>query len=210
MAQVFRDKMIRLDSFDISSTENIFSRILEERKHEIDNNRFFLEYISLEDLAKYDFNSPDSLNRFRRACVSLNSPLKAMGGCNLKEEDVEKGIRYSGMKLSDPFGIIPGVFDVNNHVVTYSPILPFFYDERDLSKFARDTYFTSIPFQEILMNQIENATDYYVHVGNYSAARDILKYGRYIFEKVGKADMIELATNPEKGEKILSKSLDLK
>ena len=210
MAQIYRDRIIRLEQIDISSTEDMFSRILENKKHEIDNDRFFLSYISPEELAKYDFSNNESLNRFRHACISLDDPLKPMGGCNLREEELSKGIRYAGMKLSDPYGLIPGVFDINNRNITYSPIFPLFYDERDNIKFARDTYFTSMTFQEIIINQINNAMEYYVHVGNYSAARDILKYGSYIFERINKEQMLEFATNPEKGQKVLSRHLGLK
>lgn len=210
MAQIYIDRIIRLEQIDISSTEDIFSRILEDKKHEIDNDRFFLSYISPEELAKYDFSNNESLNQFRRACISIDEPLKPMGGCNLREEELSKGIRYAGMKLSDPYGLIPGVFDINNGTITYSPIFPLFYDDRDNIKFARDTYFTSMTFQEIIINQINNAMEYYVHVGNYSAARDILKYGSYIFERINKEQMIEFATNPEKGQNVLSKHLSLK
>lgn len=210
MAQIYRDRIIGLEQIDISSTEDMFSRILEKKKHEIDNDRFFLSYISPEELAKYDFSNNESLNQFRRACISIDDPLKPMGGCNLRKEELSKGIRYAGMKLSDPYGLIPGVFDINNGIITYSPIFPLFYDDRDNIKFARDTYFTSMTFQEIIINQINNAMEYYVHVGNYSAARDILKYGSYIFERINKEQMLEFATNPEQGQKVFKKYLGLK
>jgi len=210
MAQIYRDRIIKLEQIDISSTEDMFSRILEEKKQEIDNVRFFISYIPSEELAKYDFNNNHSLNQFRQACISIDDPLKPMGGCNLREEELRKGIRYAGMKLSDPYGLVPGVFDINNRIITYSPIFPLFYDERDNIKFAKDTYFTSMTFQEIIINQINNAMEYYLHVGNYSTARDILKYGSYIFERINKEQMLEFVTNPEKGQKVLSRHLGLK
>lgn len=210
MTKVYRDKIITLEQFDISLNEDIFSRILKEKENERDNNRFFLNYIPSEALSKYDFSNGDSLNQFRRDCISINNPLKPMGGCNLREEEIKKGIRYAGIKLSDPYGRIPGVFNINNKVVTYSPIFHLFYDERDNTKFAKDTYFVSMPFQEIIINQINNVVEYYVHVGNYSNARDILKYGNYIFEKINKDQMHEFVTNPEHGQKILSKHLGIK
>lgn len=209
MEQIYRDRIVKLDQIEVCSDEDIFSKILETKKSEIDNDRFFLSYISSEELAKYDFNNKESLMEFRRACISIDDPLKPMGGCNLRKEELEKGIRYAGMKLSDPYGIIPGVFDINKGIITYSPIFPLFYDERDNIKFARDTYFTSMTFQEIIVNQINNAMEYFVHIGDYSTAKDILKYGNYIFEKVSKEEMLEYATNPEKGHKVLSRYLNL-
>lgn len=210
MAQIFRDRIIKFDTYDIEENEDIFARILEERKNEIDGNRFFLSYIPYEELSKYDFSNSESLNQFRHACCSIDDPIKSMGGCNLIEEEIRKGIRYSGMKLSDPYGIIPGVFDVNNHIVTYSPIFPLFYDERDNIKFARDIYFTSISFEDIITSAINSANGFYVHVGNYSTPGDILKYGGYIFEQVNKDEMLAFTMNPEKGEKVLKKYLQLK
>lgn len=210
MPNIYIDRVIGLEQIYTDSTEDIFFRILEYKKHEVDNDRFFLSYISPEELAKYDFNNNESLNQFRRACVSIESPLKPMGGCNLSEEELSKGIRYAGKKLSDPYGLIPGVFDINNGIITYSPIFPLFYDERDNIKFARDTYFTSMTFQEIIVNLINNAMEYYVHIGNYVAARDILKYGRYIYERINKEQMLEFATNPEKGQRVLRRHLGLK
>lgn len=65
-------------------------------------------------------------------------------GCNLRKENVEKGIRYSGIKLSDPSEEISGVFDRHARVLTQSPIFQQFYQERDLCKYAKDAYFTSV------------------------------------------------------------------
>lgn len=210
MAQIFRDKITKIETLNISTTEDLFSKILEERKSEFDKDRFFLSYISSEDLVKYDFSNSESINKFRKACVSIDGPLKSMSGCNLKEDAFKKGERYSGIKISDPYGVIPGVFDINNHIMTYSPIFPLFYNDRDNIKFARDTYFTSMTFQEIIINQINNAMEYYVHVGNYFAVRDIVKYGKYIFEKINKEQMLEFIKSPEQGQKILHRYLRLK
>ena len=134
-------------------------------------------------------------------------PLQRMGGCNLKEEKLDQDIRYTGIKISDPCGKIPGVFDLTNHIITYSPIFPFFYDERDLVKFADDTYFTSMTFEEIIINEIDISNKYYVHTGNYKSSKDILKYGSYIYEQIDKNQMIEYATNPEKGYQLIKKHL---
>lgn len=210
MAQLFRDRIIHFEQFDVSPTEDIFVRILKEKENEKDNRRFFLNYIPLDVVSKYDFTNDGSINEFRYVCNGIDSPLMPMGGCNLKEEEKNKGIRYNGIKLSDPYGIIPGVFDINNKIITYSPILPLFYLDRDNIKYAKDTYFTCMTFQEIIINQINNAVEYYVHIGNYSAIKDILKYGKNIFEKIEKEEMVEFVENPKKGQKILNRHLGIK
>ena len=207
MANVYIDNIIEFNQYDIPVDKDIFESILEKRKKGLDSERFFLEYIPASELAKYNFNDPDSLKAFRKIQLSCMDPSKGMGGCNLREDMLEKDIRYAGTKLSDPYGKISGVFDIRNHIVTYSPIFPFFYEERDLIKFANDTYFTSIPFEEIIMNQINHATKFYVHIGNYRTAKEIVRYGSYILEQISKKQMIEYATNPELGEKIVKKYL---
>lgn len=210
MSKVFRDRIVIMEQFDISPTEDIFSKILERKKQEIDNDRFYISCIPPEEFVNYDFSKNESIDKFRQDCFSDKEPLKPMGGCNLREEEMSKGIRYAGMKISDPYGIISGVFDINNGIITYSPIFPLFYEERDYVKFARDKYFTSLTFEEIILNQINNAIEYYVHVDNYSTNQDILKYGNYVYEKITKEKMIEFATSPEEGKKILSKHLENK
>lgn len=207
MANLFIDSIIEFNQYDISTDEDIFETILEKRKDNWDRERFYLKYIPISEVSKYNFDDINSLRKYRDDCVSYMSPLKGMGGCNLRKETLEKDIRYAGIKLSDPYGKIPGVFDVRSNIMTYSPIFPFFYEERDLVKFAKDTYFTSIPFEAILMSQINFATEFYIHTGNYNDAKDIANYGSYIFERVSKDEMIEYATNPKLGEKIRKRCL---
>ena len=205
MPNVFHDRFIDFQQYDINLNDNIFEQLLATRKNEFDSERFFLKFIQSNDLAKYNFNDKSSLSKFRDDCCTFMSPLKKMGGCNLRPEKLEEDIKYAGIKLSDPNGKIIGQFDIRNHIVTYSPIFPFFYEERDLIKFANDTYFTSLSFEQLIMNQIDHAIKYYIHIGNYYSPKDIVKYGNYIMEEVSKEKMIEYATNPELGNKILKK-----
>lgn len=210
MAYILRDRIVKFDVLSIDKTEDIFSRILHERINETDRESFFLNYVSSDDLEKYDFTNNESIVQFRDDCISCFDFLKPMGGCNLTEGHKELGIRHYGMKLSDPSGEIPGVFDVNNHVITYSPIFPLFYEERDIVKFARHTYITSLTFQEILINQINNAKEFYVHVDDYATIKERLKYGDYILKKTTREQMLEFVINADKGQKILCKHLGTK
>lgn len=209
MNNIYKDDIFKFNQYTLNPEEDIFKKILEIRKNEIDSKRFFLKYIPNNELNKYNFNDLNSLENFRNDCFKWNSPLKNMGGCNLIDEEIKKGIRYAGIKLSDPYGKIIGVFNISNNVILYSPIFPLFYEERDLIKFAEETYFTPISFEELIINQINSAHDYYVHIGNYSNVKDIIKYGSYIWKKVNKDQMIDYATNPNSGEKILKKHLNI-
>ena len=130
-----------------------------------------------------------------------------MGGCNLVEKEIQRGIRYSGIKISDPSGKILGSFNINEGKIIYSPIFPKFYEERDNIKFANAKYFTTMTFEEIMEKQIDLATEFYIHTGNYMKLQEILKNGEYIFEKITKDQMLEFVSQPEEGQKILKKHL---
>ena len=209
MANVFIDNITEFNQYDIDLNKNVFDTILSLRQNSIDPQRFFLKYISSSELKKYDFSDKNSINEFRDARYSNYELIKGMAGCNYAG-NMGNDIREYGIILSDPSEIIKGQFNITDNIMTYSPIFPFFYEQRDLIKFASDTYFTSLTFEELLLNQINNATDYYVHVGNYRKAHEIANYGVYILEENNKEQMIEYATNPELGTKVLKKYLNIK
>ena len=207
MFNVFYDRIIDFKQYEIDLNDNVFKQILESRKKGIDSNRFFLRYISPEDLAKYNFNDAESLGNFRDICCTFMRPLKGMAGCNLRPDKLQQGIRYGGIIISDPNKNILGQFDIRDETIIYSPIFPFFYEERDLIKFANDEYFTTIPFEALVMNQIDYAKRFYVHVGNSKTLKEIRKYGEYIMEEVDKTEMIDYLTDPMQGERVLKKYL---
>lgn len=208
MANFYCDTIINLEQYTLE--KDYFNSLLELRKVTLDN-RFFLEYVSEEILSQYDLNNVESLKEFRNFCLSnLISPKKLMGGANMTTEAIEKGIRHSGIKMSDPEGLIYGNFDLRDGKLTYSPIFPFFYEERDLCKFARYKIFTTVPFQTIMMDNIDNSHEFYLHTGKYKTARDIGKYGENIFEMISKDEMISFLKNPHEGEQVLHRYLGIK
>ena len=205
MPNVFYNKAHEFHQYDIDENGNIIEQILDTRKKEVDSKRFYLNYISLEELSKYDFNNEESLKEFREDCTSLfDSPVKDMGGCNLHPDFLDRGVRDSGIILSDPKKVILGQFDVINDSMIYSPIFPFFYEERDLVKFAQDTYFTTIPFENLVMNQMNYVSYFYVHTRNAKSMEEIKK-GKFVFEEISKDEMTDYLKNPEQGQRVLSK-----
>lgn len=106
--------------------------------------------------------------------------------------------------MSDPYGKIFGTFDIRDRIVTYSPIFPHFYEERDLCKFANDTYFTTMKFEDIMLVQIDKATEYFVHLGN---SYKIGVTSLYVLQRVTKDQMMAFVCNPEEGEKIYKRVL---
>ena len=209
MNKIYRDDIIKFNQFDLRKDGDVFQTILDERKKEFDSQRFFLQYLPQNFVNEYDFNDLKSLKKFRDDCLSDNIPLRFMGGCNLEKEKLQKGIRYAGKKISDPSGKILGTFNIEEEKIIYSPIFPFFYDERDNIKFANDIYFTTITFEEIVKNQIDLAKEFYIHTGNYTSTKDIMRngYNPYIYEKISKDQMLEFVCKPELGGKIFTKNL---
>ena len=210
MTKIYRDEIFQFNQFDLREDGDIFQTILDERKDKRDSQRFFLEFLPQDVANRYDFNNIDSLEKFRDDCLRLTSPLQPMGGCNLVKEEVQRGIRYAGIKISDPNGKIFGSFNIGDGKIIYSPIFPHFYEERDNIKFANDNYFTTMTFEEIMQRQIDLAAEFYIHTGNYMALKDVAKYGDYIFEEISKDQMLEFLYQPETGEKVLRKHLGLK
>lgn len=207
MERVYYNDIINFQELVVDNDKSLFDSILASRKGYIDEKRFFLDYISPEELELYDFNDLESLRAFRRKCLTMDDPLIKMGGCNMHPDYLEKGFRYSGIKMSDPSEEIKGIFDRHDGVLTYSPIFPRFYEERDLIKFARERYFTTLTFEEVLRREVEDAEEFRVHVDNYKTSKDIAKYGPYVMENVSKDEFIEFINNPDLGEKIKSKAL---
>lgn len=210
MIKIYRDEIFRFNQFNLRKDGDIFKTILDERKDKIDSQRFFLKYLPQDVANEYDFNNLQSLKKFRNDCLRWNSPLQSMGGCNLVEEELKRGIRYAGIKISDPSGKVFGLFNIYECKIIYSPIFPHFYEERDNIKFANDKYFTTMTFEEIMERQIDLAKEFYVHIGNYMTIKEIMKYGDYIFQEISKDKMLEFVYHPETGEKIFTKHLGSK
>ena len=205
MTNVFYDRIIDFKEYEINLDGNIFQQILETRKNGLDTDRFFLKYVSPEALSKYNFNNIDSVNEFRDVSCSFWGPVKAMSGCNLRPDKLEKGLRYGGIIISDPEKNILGQFDVLDDSIIYSPIFPYFYEERDLIKFANDEYITTISFEELVMNQINYAKRFYVHTGNTKTVVEFRKHGKYIMDEISKSQMIDYLMDRKQGEKVLKK-----
>lgn len=202
MIKYFKDDIYRFNEYTMEENGDIFQSILEERKDEFDQKRFFLQYLSMEYLSKFDFSNEDSLREFREMNLRSDSFLQIMGGCNLHPDSLKKGIRYSGIKMSDPKNIISGIFDIRDSKITYSPIFTPFFEDRDLCKFAHDAYFTPMTFEEIMFGQVNSASEFYVHTGNYQSSKDIAVNGRYILEKISKEQMGDFITNAIEGDRI--------
>ena len=205
MSKIFYDNFFKMKEIELKKDGDIFESILESRENSFNKDRFYIGFLPNEEFLKYDFNNPNSLSDFRDICVTIDSPIMPMGGCNLWEKYMYD-MRISGKKISDPYGQVLGTFDIKNGVVTYSPLFAHFYNERDVAKFANDHYFTTMSFEEIMKYYIEKSQEFYVHTDNYTSIRDINRYGRYVLEQISASEMLDFVNNPNSGKLILKKS----
>lgn len=217
MNKIYKDDFLQFNQFDLREDGDIFQTILDERKNKIDPKRFFLKYLPQDVADKYDFDDLESLKKFRNDCLS-SKIIKDMGGCNLHEDWIKKskkcsdGIRYAGKKISDPSGEVLGTFNIEEGKIIYSPIFPYFYQERDNTKFANETYLTTMTFEEIMQKQIDLAVEFYIHtdIKDFISAEELVKYGKYVYEKVSKDQMLEFVYQPEIGQKVYKKYMGFK
>lgn len=211
MSKIYIDDIISIKEYDVKENEDIFEKILNIRKEdeEIDFNRFFLKFVDKDKLREYDFSNPSSAQEFRSINNSFDPIIKKMGGYNGDPEVLKSGSRFAGANISDPEGYIYGQFNYKNGILTYSPIFPHFYEQRDLIKFANDDYFTTMTFEEIMFSLIGKTSKFLVHTGDYSSIKDIRENGRYIHEEITKEQMIKYVEEPYEGEKIFRKYLKI-
>lgn len=203
--EIFKNDAIEFESYQINEEVDIFNFILEKRKGEIDSQRFFLEYLPNEFYEEFDFKNPDSIRKFRKKCLTNENTLRLMGGCNLSSDSLKRNFRTTGIKMSDPERKIIGIFDLNKDSITYSPYFPFLSEERDIDKFAKEHYFTNLSFEKIMLAHLNRVSTYYLHTGDYKTAKEVARYGRYIFEKVSKEQMKDFITHSEEGKRLLKK-----
>ena len=147
-----------IKSYDIDLNEDIFKQILDLRKDNPDPYRFYLRYIDFKlkkIIDEGDIYGFSYLNDFYS---------KRMAGCNLTPTALDN-FETSGIKISDPIGLIRGQIDVRNNIMTYSPITRSFCLQKENPYFAKETYYTTIEFTKLLENQIDHATSFYKHIG---------------------------------------------
>ena len=198
MAIFYSDKIRNIEVFEIDpKEEDIFASLLLKRENLFDSERFFIRHID----EPVDVNDKKAVDDFRDYRTHID-----MAGCNVREEELRRDIRYAGKKISDPQSDpqkrIIGQFDVRNKIMTYSPIWGSFFDEYDQVKFASDAYYTTLTYDELIRNQIAFSDKFYVHTRDCSSLQEYLLKGSYIFEEVSREEMLEFATNPEKGEEV--------
>ncbi|MDD3048799.1 MAG: hypothetical protein PHQ89_02255 [Bacilli bacterium] len=207
MKKFYIDEFISYKEIFVDPKEDLLTAVLNEKNiDDYDCDRFYLEYLPQDFLNDFDFSNAESLKQFRKSYYALNNPLNSMCACNLS--NLSNDIRYNGLKISDPNGEIYGSFDIRNNIITYSPIFPHIYEERDLIKMANTTYFTGMTFEEIMKEQINKYSNFYVHTGNYITVKDIAQNGHYILEKINENQMLAFVKDPNEGAKVFLKHIN--
>ena len=56
-------------------------------------------------------------------------------------------LKIISKKYPNAIFTMDSAFNIGNRKIIYSPIFPRFYEERNNIKFAKDIYFTTLPFE---------------------------------------------------------------
>lgn len=108
-----------------------------------------------------------------------------------------------GLKLSDPTKTINGSFIIEEKRIIYDAAEPFF-EERDAFVYSNGPiYYTEMTMIDILREELKRKRRYLIYMGEEVDK----KRPRYndLFEEVSKEELLEYATNPEKGEEAYSR-----
>ena len=136
--------------------------------------------------------------------------------CRVSDSSIEWFRAYEEYPWWGKDGLIPvrvgnkwGFADTNAIIVIEPQFknVSYFYEERDVFKFANDIYFTSIPFEDIVLNQINYVEKFYVHTRYAKSSKELMKTGYYILDEISKDEMKSYLSNPEQGNQILTKFL---
>lgn len=174
MEKIYYYDITKFDEYEIDTDKDIFEQILNIKKDTSNPYIFYLRYINstikkyIENSDIYSFADLRDLYTTKIACCNLTPSL---------ENDFDE----SGIKLIDPLELIRGHIDIRNHIMTYSPVKhPSLLQKSDL----KETYYTTIRFEELLKNQIEYATSFYKIIGK--------EQDNYIKEETSKEKMKKL------------------
>ncbi len=107
-----------------------------------------------------------------------------------------------GLKLSDPQGIIPGTFIIEETEIIYNPRIHF-YEERDTFVYNGLTYYTPKNLTDLLKEELFKKRKYLIYLGEKLQNYDYIPQ----FEEVSAEELISYDENQDKGEAILSRSI---
>ena len=195
----YEDIIFKIKKYDVPEGVDLLTAVLNVQNQTSDPSRFYLRFVPESVLSEYDLNDPDSAHRFRKACWHISSPQKGMCACNLR--DFSCGSH--GLKISDPEEQIEGTFIIDGYRLTYSPIVPRVYEERDISKYANTIYFTSAPFSKIMQDLIAKSNRFRLH-SHY----EIVKYDTVpVIKEISREEMLTFATDSNLGNQVLQEYL---
>lgn len=179
MRQILKDNVINYELINIP--ENI--SILEYLKS--NNSSFRLRYV--------DINMFDMLK-------NANGPIY-MEHVNYvaayhKKSGTEDFRRSIGLKVSDHTKSICGSFIIEDERIIYEAGEPVF-EERDFGKYSSLNYYTTMSMKDILIEELKKKRKLLIYMGEKLEG----VHYTHLFEEVSKDELMEYATNPEKGEK---------
>lgn len=115
-----------------------------------------------------------------------------------------KGNSFSssgGLKISDSEEIISGSFVIQDDQIIYEAGAPFFRERDSFVYTNGNTYFTEMSMLDLLKEELQIKRKYLIYMGKKLEMKPYKCED--IFEEVSAEEILEYATNPEKGEYVL-------
>jgi len=183
-------------------------RAIRAFKKYMGQTRFHLDFVPQDVFDAYGGRETDFLNDYT---FSRNSVKKRMCRCNLEhshsatlaEQLTSTGAW--GLRIADPYKKIRAEFIIDGNDIVYGPWLgegsPL-DAERDAYRFSGDHYFTTTPFEEIILDVIKKADKCRIFSG-YAAGELYEKIP--IIEEISKEEMSKLITDSDFRQEVAQK-----
>lgn len=182
-------------------------QIIEDRRIsyevvEIEDNVLILQYLKERNRAFKLQRVNHETYEFMKNCVGMpyiqNRGTPIAGFAPLKGDSFRSS---GGLKISDSEGIIGGSFIIQDDRIIYTAGEPFFKERDGFVYTNGNTYFTEMTMFDLLKEELQIQRKYLIYMGE----KYIKKPFGYedIFEEVSAEEMLEYATNPEKGQYVL-------
>ena len=183
MKEIIKNQTVYYESVNILDNIPVLE-YLKETEHS-----FNLRYVSL-----------DTFERLKNAeGIIYLQDRKLLAGCaDLKGNAFNSS---GGLKVSDPNKIIDGSFIIQDDIIIYDAMCPF-YDERDSFVYTNGReFYTTMSMKDILLEELEIKRQYLIYLGNK------LKNRKYVdkFEEVSREELLKYITDKEKGRLVLEK-----
>lgn len=187
MKQILKDNLTSYETINIRQNTPILEYLRKE------NYPYILQNVSHERFLELQ-------NATIHIDIEVKNPVAGFG--RLKGNDFGSS---GGLKISDPEEKIGGSFVIQKEKIIYDALRPFYHERDSYVYFYGKTYYTDMSMLDLLKEELNRKRKYLVYIGE-----EFIKYKglKEVFEEISQEELLEYATNPEKGEYALSRRMN--